>query len=184
MRFLISVATRIYPPDWRARYGAEFDMLISQEPATVAVLIDVVRGGLGRRVHSWFARRDPGENRMRDPIRLGTIACVVVLPTLVLVSLAILKYIIGVPGPFDAIEPTMTPIVTHPIGESVVVLAPYVALGLAILPITRVRTGWRGGRITASAELSAPLLNVAVAVISLSLIAVMGVYWVVENLGG
>jgi type IV secretory pathway VirB2 component (pilin) len=106
----------------------------------------------------------------------------VMLPTSALVVAAILKYIIGFDGPFDAKEPALTPIVTHPLGETLIVLAPYVALLLAVVPVTRLGLGWRTGRLSATMEVNAPALNIVVAVASVLLAAFMVLYWVAENL--
>lgn len=117
-----------------------------------------------------------------QPQRLALLGLIVMLPTSILVVAAILKYIIGVDGPFDALEPTLTPIVTHPLGETVFVLAPYVALFLAIVPVTRLGLGWRTGRLSATMEVNAPALNVGVALASVLLAGFMVLYWVAENL--
>ena len=116
------------------------------------------------------------------PMRLALVALAITLPTAVFVGVAVLKYILGVPGPFNAIEPTVTPFVTHPIGETIVVLAPYLAFALVILPFTRLRLERREGRIAVSADLAVPPLNLLIAVVCATLIVVMGLYWVAENL--
>ena len=116
------------------------------------------------------------------PMRVALVAVAITLPTAVFVGVAVLKYIVGVPGPFDAIEPTVTPFVTHPIGETIVVLAPYLAFALAIVPFMQVRLGRRDGRIAVSADLAVPLANLLIAAFSATLIVVMGLYWVAENL--
>ncbi len=113
---------------------------------------------------------------------LGVIGFLVVLPTTVLVAVAVLKYVIGLAAPFDAIEPALTPIVTHPLGETFFVLAPYAALMLVAMPVTRVDLGWRAGRMTATVNVSTPALNVAVAIMSIGLAVFMALYWVAENL--
>ena len=114
--------------------------------------------------------------------RLALLGLIVMLPTSILVVAAILKYIIGVDGPFDALEPALTPIVTHPLGETAFVLAPYVALFLALIPVTRLGLGWRTGRLSATMEVNAPALNVVVALASVLLAVFMVLYWVAENL--
>ena len=93
-----------------------------------------------------------------------------------------LKYVLGVAGPFDAIEPTVTPFITHPIGETILVLGPYMAFALAILPFARLRLGRREGRLAASAEVAVPLTSLVVGAVSATLIIFMGLYWVAENL--
>jgi hypothetical protein len=122
------------------------------------------------------------ERLAAHPVRLALIALAITFPTALLVAFAVLKYVLGVPGPFDAIEPTATPVVTHPIGETILVLAPYAAFTLAILPFVRLRLGWREGRLAASAEATLPLTSLAVGALSATLVVFMGLYWVAENL--
>lgn len=122
------------------------------------------------------------DGAVRHPERLALLGLAVMLPTTVLVTVAVLKYVMGVPGPFDAIEPAMTPIVTHPIGETFFVLTPYVALVLAAVPVTRLGLSWRSGRLSANVHVAAPALNLAVVLTSLLLVAFMMLYWVAENL--
>ena len=122
------------------------------------------------------------ERLAAHPVRLALVALAITLPTAFFVGVAVLKYFFGVAEPFDAIEPTATPFITHPIGETILVLAPYVAFSLAILPFTRLRLGWREGRLAASAEAAVPVTSLAVGAISAGLIVFMGLYWVAENL--
>jgi len=175
------LALRLYPDAWRRRYGPEVRQLIDDGRASPADFADLIS-------HAPLTATFRGEastmNRhlVAHPGRLALVALAITLPTAFFVSIAVLKYVLGAPGPFDAIEPTVTPFITHPIGETVVVLAPYVALALAILPFARLRLGWREGRVAASAEVAVPLTNLLVGALSATLIVVMGIYWMAENL--
>lgn len=122
------------------------------------------------------------DRAFRHPERLALLGLAVMLPTTILVTVVLLKYVVGVAGPFDAIEPAMTPIVTHPIGETFFVLAPYLALLLASVPVTRLGLAWRAGRLSATVQIAAPALNLAVVLTSLLLVGFMMLYWVAENL--
>ncbi len=106
----------------------------------------------------------------------------VLTPSLVLVTLSVLKYVLGVSAPFDAVEPYVTPWVTHPVGETLVVLAPYVGFVLALLPVLRTQLSWRESRLTATLAISAPMANIAVAALSACVATFMALYWVAENL--
>ena len=70
---------------------------------------------------------------------------------------------------------------TNPIGETVLILAPYVAFSLAVVPFTRLRIGWTEGRLVARAEATVPLTSLVVGVMSGALIVVMAIYWIAEN---
>ena len=185
MRRLTLLAVHLYPAAWRARYGDEFVAMLEQEDPGLPTLLDVIAHGMTVRFRLRRERDSYGGNAMVSPARpqrLALLGLIVMLPTSILVVAAILKYIIGFDGPFDALEPTLTPIVTHPLGETVFVLAPYVALFLAIVPVTRLGLGWQTGRLSASMEVNAPALNVVVALASVLLAVFMVLYWVAENL--
>jgi hypothetical protein len=181
MKRLMRIALRLYPDAWRRRYGPEVRQLIDDGRASPADLLDLVSHAP---FVTTFRGGASGMNRhlAAHPIRLAIVALAIMLPTTLLVGVAVLKYVLGVPGPFDAIEPTMTPFVTHPVGEAILVLAPYVAFGLAVLPFTRLRLGWSQGRLAASADAAVPLTSLAVGALSATLIVFMGLYWVAENL--
>ena len=181
MKRLMRLALRLYPDAWRRRYGPEVGQLIDDGSARPTDLLDLVSHAP---VVATFrgAASTMSERLAAHPVRLALVALAITLPTAFLVAVAVLKYVLGVPGPFDAIEPTATPFVTHPIGETILVLAPYVAFALAILPFARVRVGWREGRLAASADAAVPLTSLAVGAISATLIIFMGLYWVAENL--
>jgi hypothetical protein len=179
MNRLVLFAARFHPRSWRARYGDEFDQLLRDEGSSVGVLLDVL-------VNALRAQLRQGGSIMsgvpRRPERLALVGLALMVPSAVLVTASVLKYIVGVPGPFDAIEPSITPIVTHPVGETFFILAPYGALLLAALPVTRLAVSAGAGRMQARVEVTAPLVNVAVAIASVLLAAVMLVYWLAENL--
>jgi hypothetical protein len=44
---------RIYPREWRRRYGDEFASLLEQQPLTPGPLLDVVRGALDTYRAAW-----------------------------------------------------------------------------------------------------------------------------------
>jgi len=181
MKRLMRLALRLYPGAWRRRYGPEVGQLIEGGSARPTDLLDLVSHAP---VVATFRGAASTMNRhlSSHPVRLALVALAITLPTALFVGVAVLKYIFGVAAPFDAIEPTATPFITHPIGETILVLAPYVAFSLAIRPFTRVRLGWREGRLAASAEAAVPVTSLAVGAISAALIVFMGLYWVAENL--
>lgn len=187
MKRLIRHVSLLYPPAWRARYGAEFDALLREHEASLGTLLDVLANASHARVRSWAPPSTQGGHNVPDMFYrraglLGILGLAVMLPTSVLVAAAVLKYILGVGVIFDAIEPAMTPIVTHPLGETSFVLAPYVAFVFAVVPVARVAIGWQSGRLTAKVDLQTPVLNLAVAVVSVAVAGFMALYWVAENL--
>ena len=181
VKTLMRLVLRFYPTPWRRRFENEVRQLIEDGHASPFDLADLV-------VHAPLVatiREEISIVRIHlatHPNRVALVALAIMLPTAVLVVVSVLKYVLGVPGPFDSIESGATPFVTNPIGETVLILAPYVALGLAVLPFTRLRVGWTEGRIAAGAEASVPLTSLVVGVMSVALIVVMAIYWIAENL--
>jgi hypothetical protein len=50
------------------------------------------------------------------------------------------------------------------------------------MPVARIRLGRRGGRLSRSVQVGAPLLNVAVGLFSSALTVLMAAYWLVEKM--
>ena len=184
MKRLIMLAARLHPWWWRTRYGHEFEELLGRSPASAAVLVDVLINAMRVRLRAVLPSKGGSlmTGHARHPERLAMLGLAILLPSATLVTMAVLKYIFGVAGPFDAIEPSLTPIVTHPVGETFFILAPYLALLLAALPVTRLAVSARTGGMRATIEIAAPLVNVTVAMASVVVAAVMVVYWLAENL--
>ncbi len=187
MRRLHGLVIRLYPRRWRQRYESEVLGLLGASKPDLRDLVDLAVWGIRSRLASRPSLRFGGTLAMIDRSaayadRLALVGMLVLLPTLTLIVLSVLKYVVGIPGPFDAVEPTVTPFVTHPIGETAVTMAPYFALLLALVPTTRVDIRWRESRLTGSIAFSAPFASLLVAAASASVAVFMGIYWVAENL--
>jgi hypothetical protein len=190
MRSVLAFLVRLYPAAWRRRYEAEFRGLITDGDLRPSDLPDVFFWALRARLTSSGPRPERMRTAMSQllqsttthPTRLATVGLVIVLPTLLLVTLSILKYVVGFAGPFDAVEPFASPWVTSPIVETALILAPYVALLLATMPVVQLRIGWHQSRLNGSIAVSAPAVNLVVAFLSLAVAGVMALYWVAENL--
>ena len=191
MKRSVALVLGLYPEEWRRRYEDELLSLLEESDIGVVDLVDLLAWGIrhraaavanrvGRRPHSGGVQ-DMFERASARPLRFALAGLVILLPTASLTVFAVLKYIVGIPGPFDAIEPAITPFVTHPAGETVLILAPYAALLLAVAPVVRARLSWDRMRVTGGVELAAPALNVVVAILSSALVLFMGVYWVAEK---
>jgi hypothetical protein len=69
---------RLYPPTWRARYGAEFAELLGERPLGVRDGLDVVRGALDARLHPQVARATRPRRTATVADRLVALAAVIV----------------------------------------------------------------------------------------------------------
>jgi hypothetical protein len=181
MKRLMRLTLWLYPDAWRRRYGAEVRRLIDDGRARPVDLVDLIaRAPLGATLRGEVSMLN--RQLSAHPIRLALVALAITFPTAILVGVAVLKYLLDVPGPFDTIEPSVTPFVTHPIGEMILVMAPYLAFALAILPFARLRLESRDARLAASAQAAVPLACLLVGAVSAVLIVFMGLYWMAENL--
>jgi hypothetical protein len=189
---LLAAALRLYPASWRRRYGGEVEALVEDSTSVGwADIFDLATAGLSKRFHELARRastRSHGglhlmlEQPSRRPRAFALAAVAVLAPSATFVVLALLKYVGGVAGPFDAIEPAAMPILATPAGNATLTLAPYFALVLAVVPVVRPHIRWTKGQVAGDVELSVPVANAAAAILSLTCIAVMAVYWLAENL--
>jgi hypothetical protein len=65
----VSRLLRLYPPQWRERYGDEFLALISERPPSVTDRLDVIRGAVDARLHPQL----PAPPRIPDRSGLATL---------------------------------------------------------------------------------------------------------------
>ena len=182
------VLVRLYPRAWRDRYGAEFAALLEQLPTDPSVLVDTVVGAV--RAHlTLSAPRDAGGDPMpvisldvRDRLghkrSLGALAALVLFPAAVFLVVSLLKYVAGVAGPFDALQPIYR--AGKPV-ELATFLAPFVAFLLAVLPIAGFRVERGGATLRATLELDGRALNVTVAVVSTAVATAFAAYLLGEN---
>jgi hypothetical protein len=187
MRRSIRFLLRLYPRAWLARYGDELTQLVADVPATPAAAIDIARHGLvlhARGVPSIAVRlvNSGGRIMQSHPQRFALLGAAILGPTAALIGLALLKYVIGVAAPFDALEPAVTPLVTHPVGETLLTLAPYLALALSVLPVVGGALRWEDGRLVGTLSFAAPTANIVIAASSAAVAVFMVVYWLAENL--
>jgi hypothetical protein len=186
MRRALRMLLRLYPRRWRQRYEDEVLALLEERSPRPGDLVDLIAWSLRAHLGSRPIELLGGafaviERSSAHATRLALVGLLVLLPTLILIVLSILKYVLGIPAPFDALEPVVTPLVTHPIGETVVTIAPYIALLLAVVPTVRVDAGWRRSMLAGSIGFSAPAASILVAAASATVAVVMILYWVAEN---
>lgn len=181
MRLLMRLALALYPVAWRRRYGPEIRQLIDDGRTSPADLIDLI-GHAPLRSTIQEETSTMTRYLSAHPVATAVVALLALIPTGAVVTASLLKYVGGVAAPFDTIEPAMTSLIANPIGEKLLLLAPFGALALAILPFARLRLTRREGRLAGVAEIAAPYLNVVVGLVAAALIATMGVYWFAENL--
>jgi hypothetical protein len=186
---LTRLLVRAHPSAWRARYASELEQLVEDVGPSPRVAADLVVS----LVRSWIQALKGARRTRRvggdimsvvasEPRRGAVLGLAVALPTTILVLVAVLKYVFGVAGPFDFIEPAMTPIVTHPLGETFFVLSPYLGLLFVLMPVTRVSLDRQQDGIRIAIRLVSPVANLLAAGLCTAVVVFMALYWVAENL--
>lgn len=179
---------RLYPPRWRRRYEAEFVALLEDVRPRGLALVNVLVGAL----LAHFAP-PPDDLGAAQPVggidvtrafppparqtAFALAALALLVPTIVFLSLAVLKYWLALDAPFDA----ALPVFQSPVVEQLVVAGPFLALPISTLPVVRVDVRWEGGWINGSLEWRARALNIIVSALSAALIVVLLVYFLIEN---
>ena len=74
MRWLV----RLYPSDWRERYGAELEALLDEVPASARQVLDLVRGAIDARMHLVRTTPEPSGRWSMKPTG-GRVAGVILL---------------------------------------------------------------------------------------------------------
>lgn len=123
---------------------------------------------------------------MEPPPRARTPAAALVLlaPALVFVSANLLKYSFGAPFAHDLLEPFLDPdpAVLAAARDLLVLLGPVAALALSVAAIVRLGVRQEGGAVHATLTVQLTWPHLAVAALSLAILAAMGAYLVAENL--
>jgi hypothetical protein len=159
-------ALRLYPYGWRRRYGDEVSELIEGTEISVADAVDMARAAViermkgGAPVQFGLARRHPGT--------FAVAALLVVAPTLAVVAVSLLGHELGIAAVAAAFDPMVGWIGTVRPLDLALVVAPLVALLLAVLPLVdlRVETDEHGPALALRVRaIRANLLVAAVALV-------------------
>lgn len=107
-----------------------------------------------------------------------------VVPAILFVAANVLRYNLGVIGPYTALEPVLSPgggAMDWVLGV-VVILGPMTAFALAIAPMIRFRIERRGEDLVASVTVRWRPALFGVALVSALVLGVLGSYLLAENL--
>ncbi len=64
---MTGLLVRLYPRQWRCRYGEEFGALLDTQPSTLAAVCDIVRGALDARLSRHGPQREGTDRESRAP---------------------------------------------------------------------------------------------------------------------
>ncbi|MBA3779279.1 MAG: hypothetical protein H0X16_08285 [Chloroflexi bacterium] len=182
---------RLYPAAWRLRYGLEFEALLEQLPPAPGTILNVILGALHARMTAppaqpMAASAEGGlmldfRHRFPNPTPPGLAAALVLLPGALFLVLSLLKYSLGVAGPFDAAAPFY--LAGRPV-EYLTFLTPFVAFVLAVLPVLGIGFDRSGQSLRGTLVVDARPLNLAVALVSALVAAAFVGYLFLENVLG
>jgi hypothetical protein len=178
----------VYSPAFKSRYADEMTQVFADLCADA-----VCRAGIGGLAGLWsrafpdliataLVERIKTMTRKLTPSTLAGI--VLLVPTLAFLFVMFTRFVLGIEGLYDAWDAFYT----NPdyrtanwLLERFVVLAPFAALALAALPVTRIQLAREHGELAASVRVSASAVTTVVILVSLLVIAVIGAYGFVEN---
>lgn len=91
---LIPILVRLYPPDWRARYGAELGSVLADTALTPSAVLDIALGALDARMSRDYPSEAGAGRKVRRPMldRLAPVAIVlggVFMATFIVLFLAV-----------------------------------------------------------------------------------------------
>jgi hypothetical protein len=171
---MIRLMLLAYPRSWRLRYGDELVDLLAATGIGPSVAFDVLRAGIRERGHALGAAVTEGDPMSfgpawRHPMGWGLAAGIVLVPTGAFVVLSVLAYELGLTDLRSFMEPLNGWLQAVGPADLALVLAPLLALSLAIAPLVRLELRRRDGRLEASIAVRLRSLNVVVAAAALAL---------------
>ena len=177
---------RCYPAAWRRRYGDELLDLLSEDPVTARVVVDVAATGLTLRLRAARAALQ-GDTVMtirpawRHPTAFAVIGALLILPTFLFVAASLLSYELGFNAIREAVAPIQATITSVRALDLFLVLAPALAALAAIAPLLRL--GWerREGTLQAVLTVRALAFNLVVGLLAIALGGVLIWHIVVES---
>jgi hypothetical protein len=176
---------RLYPAEWRRRYGDELNQLVDDVGLGPSVVLDLARSGLRERASSLKRNLTGGDDMKlgpawRHPTALAVLALAVLAPVLMFVVGSVLAYQLGVAALLSPLESVNAWLAPRRALDLVLVLSPAIAFILAGAPLLRLEL--RPGESGREAVLGVRLLavNVVVGLLALGVGAVLAWHIVFE----
>ena len=168
------VLLRLYPRRWRARYGDELTELLERLRPTPFVLIDLARSAArehAREIHHYLTEEKPMrlEPAVRHPTAWAVLALLLMTPTAVLVVGSIVGHELGVAAVAGAFDPVVETVGAVGALNLFLVVAPLVALLVAVAPLLEIGVVRASGGRLATFAVHLRWLNLAIALAALLL---------------
>ncbi|CAN5168395.1 hypothetical protein BH20ACT22_BH20ACT22_20940 [soil metagenome] len=166
----------LYPQRWRKRYGRELEAMLEQTSPTPRMMFDLVAGALDARLNSQLTSEGVVVHNpfTRTPALLPQ---AVMLPGLVFLAAAVLKYGFGQGFLFDPLEGFFS----NDLVEFITVLSPVVALLLSAAALFEVRLERREDFWSGTITVRRRYGHVVAFVISAALTLTFAGYFITEN---
>ncbi|HEX2221961.1 MAG TPA: hypothetical protein VHK06_05500 [Candidatus Limnocylindria bacterium] len=163
----------LYPAAWRARYGEELMTLIEESGTRGTDLLDVARAGIRLRLAATLPT-DGGlpmllRSAHRHPTAFALAGLLVMLPTLLLAGLSLLGHELGVGPIAQRVDPMIAALTESRAVDVALVLAPALALLVAVAPLVRVGVARDEGAPVATVAVRLRAMNVAVALAAVAI---------------
>ena len=127
------VVLRLYPAPWRERYADEVSALVDDADGGLRDVADLGRGALSQHLNGGIPMRFEPAHRHPGPFAL--VAALVLLPTALVAGVSLLGHELGMTAIANAVDPFVAAIDEYRPLDLALVLAPAVALLLAVLPL-------------------------------------------------
>lgn len=175
-----------YPRRWRMRYGEEMADLLDATGIGPSIALDVIRAGLrerGRIIRAAVVGGDSMTFRpaWRHPVGWGLAAAALLVPTGAFVVFSVLTYQLGLTGMRTVMEPVNDWLAAWRPADLAIVVAPAVALVVAVAPLIRLELGRHDGQLEGAIAFRLRALNLVVATASLALGGMLVWHIVVES---
>jgi hypothetical protein len=178
--------TRLYPREWRERYGDELSELIDETGLSPRVALDVARGA-SREWTSQARLAVAGGTSMvigpawRHPQMWALVALIVIAPTTLFVVLSMLAYQFGISGLVGLMEPVNQWLNGQRLLDLLLVVSPAAGRLLAAAPLLKLDLHKRDSGGSATIELRMKALNLVVALLALLIGGLLVGHIVFEN---
>lgn len=169
---MIRLLLGLYPASWRERYGEELESLVSDTGLGPRVALDLISAAARERQRSVAMALAGGVTMTigpawRHPTTLAILAAALLAPTAMFAAGSLLAYQLGIGAFVGSMDSANAWLNAQPrIVDLLLVLAPALALLVAVLPLVRLQlSAGDGGEILIG--IRPRLLNVAVGLIAL-----------------
>jgi hypothetical protein len=172
-------ALRLYPARWRHRYAAELHDLVEDTDSSLADAADIVAAAIREHLNGGTPMQ--AEIAHRHPGAFALVSGIVLAPTAAIVTLSLLGHELGLTAVAGAVDPVMVAIGRVRVLDLALVVAPAVALVLAILPLLEVGVDHADGASALMVRVRAVPANVVVALLALLIGALLVGHIVTES---